>query len=153
MSDRPLTGRTVFLIVASAFGLIIGVNLTLAYNAVATFPGLEVKNSYVASQEFEAKRAAQDALGWQVSATVENGRLKLAFADSRGPVAPEIVKATLGRATTVEADRIPDLAWTGTAYEAPVELAPGNWNLRLVAEADDGTRFERRFPILVKPRG
>jgi nitrogen fixation protein FixH len=153
MNDRPLTGRTVFLIVASAFGVIIGVNLTLAYNAVATFPGLEVKNSYVASQEFQAKRAAQDALGWEVSAVVEEGRLTLAFNDAGGPVAPEIVKATLGRATTVEADSTPEFTWTGSAYEAPVELAPGNWNLRLVAEADDGTLFQRRFPILVKPHG
>lgn len=153
MSDRPITGRKVFLIVASAFAVIIGVNLTLAYNAVATFPGLEVKNSYVASQEFDAKRAAQDALGWDVSVAVEDGRLKLAFVDARGPVAPEIVKATLGRATTVEADRAPEFSWTGAAYEAPVALAPGNWNLRLVAEAEDGTRFERRFPIHVKPNG
>ena len=30
-----------------AFSVIIGVNLTLAFNAVRTFPGLEVKNSYV----------------------------------------------------------------------------------------------------------
>jgi nitrogen fixation protein FixH len=151
MSEKPLTGRTVFMIVASAFAVIIGVNLTLAYNAVATFPGLEVKNSYEASQNFEAKRAAQDALGWDVTATVEEGVLRLSFEGAEGPVAPELLQATLGRATHVEADRVPDFAWTGAAYEAPVALAPGNWNLRLVAAAADGTRFERRFPIYVPP--
>jgi len=151
MMNKPLTGRTFFLIVASAFTVIIGVNLTLAYNAVATFPGLEVKNSYVASQNFDAKRAAQDALGWEATATVEEGVLRLSFLSADGPVAPDLVQATLGRATHVEADRTPDFAWTGTAYEAPVELAPGNWNLRLVAEAEDGTMFERRFPIFIRP--
>ena len=39
----------------AAFGVIIAVNLVLAYNAVKTFPGLEVKNSYVASQEFNER--------------------------------------------------------------------------------------------------
>lgn len=151
MSTRPLTGRTVFLITAGAFAVIIGVNLTLAFQAVATFPGLEVKNSYVASQNFDARRNAQEALGWTVTVEVEAGRLTLGFVDEAGPVAPEIVSATLGRATHVEADRTPALVWTGVAYSAPVDLAPGNWNLRLVARAADGTLFERRFPIYIRP--
>ena len=53
--------------------MIIAVNLTLAFKAVTTFPGLEVKNSYVASQNFDADRAAQQALGWQVAARIEAG--------------------------------------------------------------------------------
>lgn len=151
MTDKPLTGRKVFLIVASAFGVIIGVNLTLAYNAVATFPGVEAKNSYVASQTFEARRDAQDALHWDVTASVEDGTLRLAFLGETGPVAPRIVEATFGKATSVVADRTPDFTWTGEAYEAPLDIGPGNWNLRLQAMADDGTMFERRFPILIRP--
>ena len=50
-----LTGRKVFFITAGAFAVIIGVNVTMAVLAVGTFPGLEVKNSYVASQSFDAK--------------------------------------------------------------------------------------------------
>ena len=42
-----ITGKYVFAITASAFAVIIGVNLVLAFKAVSTFPGLEVKNSYV----------------------------------------------------------------------------------------------------------
>ncbi|MCW1949884.1 MAG: FixH family protein, partial [Octadecabacter sp.] len=42
----------------AAFGIIIAVNLTLAYKAVQTFPGLEVKNSYVAGQVFDENRIA-----------------------------------------------------------------------------------------------
>ena len=57
-----ISGRHVFAGFALAFGVIISVNLTLAYNAVQTFPGLEVANSYVASQQFDANRAAQEAL-------------------------------------------------------------------------------------------
>ncbi|MEL7345657.1 MAG: FixH family protein, partial [Pseudomonadota bacterium] len=49
---RQLTGWHVFGMFALAFGIIISVNMTLAFQAVRTFPGLEVKNSYVASQAF-----------------------------------------------------------------------------------------------------
>jgi len=66
MAERQLTGRHVLMIFVGAFTVIIGVNIALAYNAVRTFPGLEVKNSYVASQEFNTRRAAQVALGWTV---------------------------------------------------------------------------------------
>ena len=54
--ERKITGTHVLIGFVTAFGIIIAVNFTLAYNAVATFPGLEVKNTYVASQEFDEKR-------------------------------------------------------------------------------------------------
>ena len=41
-SGRELTGRKVLLIFVIAFGVIIGVNVFMAVNAVRTFPGLEV---------------------------------------------------------------------------------------------------------------
>ena len=47
-----LTGKHVLAITVSAFAVIIGVNVLLAVKAVSTFPGLEVDNSYVASQGF-----------------------------------------------------------------------------------------------------
>ena len=55
-SARTLTGWHAAAIFGSFFGVIITVNLALAYSAVHTFPGLEVKNSYVASQEFDRRR-------------------------------------------------------------------------------------------------
>jgi nitrogen fixation protein FixH len=59
MTDMAeMTGRKVLAITVSAFGVIIAVNFLLAYKAVSTFPGLEVPNSYVASQTFDADRAA-----------------------------------------------------------------------------------------------
>ena len=151
MSERVITGRHVFIITASAFAVIIGVNLLLAYKAVATFPGLEVKNSYVASQSFDADRKAQVALGWDVSAKVEGGVLRLSILDEAGnPVRVAKLDGTLGRATEVKDDRTPDFAFDGTAYAAPVDLDPGNWNLRMVATARDGTRFQQRIVLYVK---
>ncbi len=147
MMTKELTGRHVFFIVTSAFAVIIAVNLTMAFMAVGTFPGLETKNSYVASQKFDADRAAQDALEWDVSARIEAGNLRLTILDADGPVEPAELEATLGRATTVADDRSPIFAFDGKDHVAPVDLGPGNWNLRMSAVAADGTAFRRRIVL------
>lgn len=146
---RELTGWHVLAMFAAGFAVIISVNLTLAFNAVATFPGLEVKNSYVASQSFDVERAAQEALDWDVTAKVEKGALWLSFERNGVPVKPSIETATFGRATSAVSDQTPKFAWTGTAFVAPVEMAPGNWNLRVTARADNGTLFRQRIVVEV----
>ncbi|WP_298293542.1 FixH family protein [uncultured Litoreibacter sp.] len=143
------TGKHVFAMFALAFGTIIAVNLTLAYQAVATFPGLEVKNSYVASQKFDADRAAQQALGWDVSAVVNGSELRLIILKDGIPISPEIDQAVFGRATSVAADQTPEFRFTGDALIAKVEAGAGNWNLRLKARAEDGTLFQQRVIVRV----
>jgi nitrogen fixation protein FixH len=146
-----LTGRHVFLIFAGAFGTIIAVNLVLAYSAVSTFPGLEVKNSYVASQEFNERKAAQEALGWDVRATHGGGVLRLAITDAGGqPVRVASLDATVGRATHVADDQRPEFHFDGRGYVAPVTLAPGNWNIRMEARAMDGTAFQQRVVLVTE---
>ncbi len=150
MTGKPLTGRKVFAITAGAFGIIVAVNLTMAVKAVGTFPGLEVKNSYVASQSFDADRAAQEALGWDVSAGIENGALRVVITGADGrPVAPPELTAMLGRTTMRGADTAPVLAFDGSAHVAAVDAAPGKWELRLDARAEDGTRFRQRLILRV----
>lgn len=131
------------------FGIIIAVNLTLAYNAVATFPGLEVKNSYVASQSFQDDKNRQLALGWDVTATVQDGELRLEILKDGQAIAPRIDKAVFGRATHVHDDQEPEFTFDGTALVAPVEAGPGNWNLRIKARAEDGTLFQQRVIVKV----
>jgi nitrogen fixation protein FixH len=151
MTERKLTGWHVLAIFGGCFSIIIGVNIALAVNAVSTFPGLVTKNSYVASQSFEADRDAQDALGWQVSAQVQAGALTLSILDQAGaPVQPAEVSATLGRATHVAEDQTPVFTWTGSALSAPVEIEPGYWTLWLNMTAEDGTAFRRRIPLTVE---
>ena len=147
-SQKPLTGRKVALMFGAAFGVIISVNLLLAFNAVATFPGLEVKNSYVASQGFEADRRAQEALGWKVGASADGDVLALTILKDGKPVQPMIKSAIFGRATNVSEDQFPVFTFNGEAFVAPIRpAAKGNWNLRLVAEAEDGTQFKQRIVV------
>jgi len=149
MTERRITGYHVLFGFVAAFGVIITVNLLLAYNAVKTFPGLEVKNTYVASQQFNARKAEQVALGWEIDADLKDGQLILSIVDADGPVEVQSITATLGRATTVADDMSPDLKFNGTAYVAPVDLRAGNWNIRILAVAPDGTTFQQRVILHV----
>jgi nitrogen fixation protein FixH len=147
-----LTGRKVFAMFALGFGTIITVNLALAFNAVRTFPGLETANSYVASQLFDDRREAQEALGWTSEASLVRGadgpELVLVLEDPAGrPVRDAEIDATLGRATMVAQDVVPQFAFADGAWRAPVEVGGGNWDLRLRATAADGTLYQRRLKL------
>lgn len=149
--QREFTGRHALMLFGGAFAIIIGVNITLAVKAVSTFPGLEVANSYVASQEFDARRQAQQALGWEVYSEVQDDVLRLSITDRDGqPVEVAKLTATFGRATHVKDDQTPDFTFDGSAYVAPVTVGDGNWNLRMVARATDGTEFTQRVVIHVR---
>lgn len=146
-----LTGRKVFMITASAFAVIIAVNIVMAVQAVRTFPGLEVKNSYVASQVFEAERAAQKALGWTLAESYADGELRLSFRDADGlPVRVERLAATVGRTTGAASDLRPDFTWRNGDYVAAADLAPGKWMILLEAFAADGARFHQRLDLMVR---
>ena len=148
--QREFTGRHALMVFGGAFTVIIGVNIALAVNAVKTFPGLEVKNSYTASQEFDARRTAQEALGWSVYASAQDGQVKLEITDRGGnPVEVAKLTATLGRATHVKDDQNPDFQFNGQAYVAPAKLGAGNWNIRMVARAQNGTEFTQRVILHV----
>lgn len=150
MAERQITGKHVLIGFVSAFGVIIGVNVLLAVSAVKTFPGLEVKNSYIASQTFDDRKAAQEALGWTVGAHHHAGILTLSITDDAGePVRVAKLDATVGRATSVAQDVTPEFRFDGSAYIAQVELGGGNWNIRMEAIAGDGTPFQQRV-VLIK---
>jgi nitrogen fixation protein FixH len=146
-----LTGRKVLLIFVASFGVIISVNVLLAVEAVRTFPGLEVENSYVASQTFDQEKAAQEALGWRTRLGYDAGTLTLAITGRDGaPVQPAAMTATIGRATERQEDATPAFTYTGGRYTAPITLHRGYWNLWLEAHAADGTLFRQRLELLVK---
>jgi nitrogen fixation protein FixH len=146
-----LTGRHVFAITAGAFSVIIGVNVLLAVKAVSTFPGLEVPNSYVASQGFDTRKAAQEALGWVLSPGYTDGRIELAFTDSAGlPVQVQDLQVLIGRTTEAADDLYPEFTQAGAVYAADVPLGLGKWMLRVTARAPDGTLFEQRTDFYVK---
>jgi nitrogen fixation protein FixH len=151
MTAGQLTGPKVFAITASFFAVIIGVNMVLAYQAVSTFPGLEVANGYVASQTFDDERRAQEALGWTLDVQGARDTLTLRFNGADGlAVQPTGLTASIGRATEAQEDSIPNFAYSAGTFTAPVALNPGKWILRIDAVAPDGTQFRQRVALFVK---
>lgn len=145
--NRELTGRHVLAITLAAFGLIIGVNLVMAVKAVGSFPGLETKSSYIASQHFQAERDAQQQLGWQAGLRVVEGMLVLTLVDAGGSaVVPQTLSVQMRRPThqrdDVALQLIPEAPGR---WSTPARLEPGNWNADITAEAADGTRFRQRL--------
>lgn len=151
MTERKFTGKHALAIFVGSFAVIVAVNLLLAYSAVKTFPGLEVKNSYVASQEFNERLQEQQAMGWNVRVETTGGLLILHITDATGaPVQVADLKAVVGRATHVRDDFSPDFVFDGIAYATPATLGEGNWNIRLVARDFEGSEFTQRIPLYVK---
>lgn len=145
-----LTGRHVLAITVGAFSVIIAVNLVMAWKAVATFPGLDVPNSYVASQEFDARRQAQEALGWTMRPAYDRGRVTIAFTDANGrAVEVAALEVLIGRLTEAKDDVTPVFTYVAGRYEAAVPLERGAWMVRVKATAADGTLFEQRKQVTV----
>lgn len=151
MSERVITGRMVLGGFVGAFGLIIAVNVYMAYSAISTFPGLEVPNSYVASQVFDSQRRAQEDLGWRIESGYRDGVLTVGFRDRDGyPVRVDALSAVVARPTHRRDDRIPEFRYETGTFTAPLDLAPGAWNLMVEARAHDGTRFHQKIRLTVE---
>lgn len=146
-----LSGRKVLAIAVSFFGVVIVVNVVMASRAIGTFPGLEVQNSYVASQTFDKDRAAQEKLGWVVEPTYDNGVLSLVIRDGQGlPARVKELHALVGRTTMAADDKVPAFDFKGGIFSAPVVLEPGAWLIHLEATSADGTPFRQRLDLFVK---
>lgn len=152
---RELTGRHVLAIAVTAFGVIITVNLIMAFNAVGTFSGLETRSSYISSQHFDRDRAAQQQLGWQADVRLEGSRAVLRLTDGQGgAVSPQELTLQLRRPTNQRDDLTPPLSPEAPGrYSAEVALAPGNWNADIRATAADGTAFRQRIKLHVPATG
>ena len=143
---KPLTGRGMLTVFLSLFGIIIGVNIVMAVTAVRSFPGLEVANSYVASQNFDRERAAQQSLGWRAEPVYENGQLSVKISDAQGLPAPvQALNITVSRPTQKRDDVSPEMRYLSGLWVADLTLQPGAWVVHLQAEAPDGTIFRQRL--------
>lgn len=151
---REIKGWHVLAFTVAAFGVIIAVNLVMAYKAISTFPGLEVANSYVASQTFDADRRAQRGLGWVLVPVYDGAKaeVSLAFTDAAGkPVAVQDLQVLLGRVTEAREDSTPQFVYKGGVYVARAALNPGKWMLRVTARSGDGVLFQQRLNLFVRP--
>ncbi len=154
-TGKPITGWHVLAMLVAFFGVIIGVNLTMAYFANSTWSGLVVANGYVASQSFDrdlARARAQEALGWKVGFSFERGGIRLSFADAQGaPIDSLAITGKLERPVTDKQDQaLAFAALGGGAYSAPATLSAGVWEVEIDARGDGVADYRKIFRFFVK---
>jgi len=141
-AEGEFTGRHLLLIMLAFFGVVIAVNVVMATLAGSSWTGLVVQNSYVASQEFNAKVAAaraQDRLGWKAKLEVRNELASLAMTDAQGqPVLGRAARLVWRSPATDRLDRTVTLSTIGVRMEGAVDVADGQWVVEIDFEPLDG---------------
>lgn len=151
-TGRGFTGRHMWILALSFFGVIIAVNVGMATLAMRSWTGLVVDNSYVASQEFEEKRLAHEAqlaAGWQAVLTYLPGAARLVIVDgARGPIELGNVLLKLNRPVGGHDDQTLALArGADGSYEAAITLPAGLWEATVTADDTALGPFELRERI------
>lgn len=133
----PFTGRHIAVILVAFFAVVITVNIYMARNAIGTFGGVVVENSYVASQNYNKwldEAAREKALGWTATAK----------RDADGRVLVTLTGAPAGDGVRLNGDawhplgRLPDQTLhfrrqADGAWRSDAALPAGRWKLRLEA--------------------
>jgi len=153
-APKPFTGWHMAGILGLFFGTVITVNMIMAWNATSSWTGLVVKNSYVASQEFNevtAEKRRQLAMGWKATPAYEAGTLTLDMRDAgQAPIADAIITARLGRPAYEADDHLVQFAETAPGtYEGRTELSAGVWNADVTVTGAGGDVWTRtlRFNV------
>ncbi|MFC6620652.1 FixH family protein [Novosphingobium panipatense] len=139
-SPKPFTGRHMAAILVAGFGVVIGVNVSMATLASTTFGGIVVENSYVASQQFnrwlsEAARAR--GLGWRLDAGRTDGHvavsLDLGSTHAASARIGAVARHPLGRLADVPLS----FRRTRTGWVSVEPLPAGRWIVRFDVEAGE----------------
>ncbi len=126
------TGFHMLMILLAFFGTIICVNFTMAYLASASWSGLVVENTYVASQQFngkaaEARRLAATGITGALTLTRDSIRYQLSH-PQKGPIEADEVDVVFKRPVGEHQDfplrltQTQDGVFTGTH-----SVAKGQW--------------------------
>ena len=160
ISERPLTGRKVLLILVAFFAVVIGVNVTMMQLAIKTLPGTEVDSAYSASLGYEKEILAardQSARNWQVDAHLERSLdgaalLQVEARDRGGrPLTGLKFRGRFERPTDKRADLAVTLAEVGIGiYRGRLEgVAPGQWDLVLEGDGSVGRLFLSKNRVML----
>lgn len=153
--QKEIRGGHVLAMLLAFFGVIIAVNMVMAYFANSTWSGLVVDNGYVASQNFNkdfAKAKAQEALGWDVGFSFDKDSVKVSFADATGAKIDSLtLTGKLQRTVTDKEDQVLTFGWMGSgSYIAPARLAPGLWEVEIDGKGDGVADYHKIFRFVVK---
>jgi nitrogen fixation protein FixH len=137
------------------FGVIIAVNVVLAVAASGTFPGLVVRNSYVASQGYNqllTSARVQTEAGWRLELEAADGLLNVRLANRDGRVEHYLVVTALaGRPSSSREDRTIEFSDGADGYRAAEALSPGLWEIDVEARRGGELVFRETRRAYVRP--
>lgn len=156
-SVGPITGRHVLAGFICFFGIIITVNFYMAYLASKSWTGLIVKNSYVASQNFNAMAAAlevQQERGWKSRLGFEQGIVTIRFFDgNNAPLAFDMVTALFRHPILETKDQQVELhRKAGARWQGKIALTSGRWQMVLTAKKGE-QNYMRSQALIVDADG
>lgn len=150
--NRELNGRHVLLIALGAFGIIIGANMAMLFAATGSFPGLVVKNSYVAGVGWNDRAEAQQNLSWTSAVRYQEGVLTVQITDAAGAAVRDLeFETTVGRPSADKHDQVVVLRDTRHGYSGDVDLQPGIWQVRITTTGDPA--FRQTASFIVREQG
>jgi nitrogen fixation protein FixH len=158
-AGRPLTGRSVLMILTAFFGIMLAVNFVFATFAVKTFSGLDSDNPYDAGLAYNKEIAlakAQADLGWTVdlNRTSESGatQVTVIVKDKAGqPVTGLDASLHFYFPATRKLDRdIPAVAVANGVYSGAAPLASGRWDVEVDLKRDGERLFRSRNALVVE---
>ncbi len=158
MTTRPVghgfTGRHMLLTITAFFAVVITANVGMAVVAGTSWTGFVVRNSYVASQEFNGRVAAARAqanLGWTASLVIEGGEVRLTLLDRHGRDAPvRSASMVMRNPATDRRDRIIPLNPVDDGFQAPVDVTDGQWVVEIDAVTRDGSTWRDTRRIVLR---
>lgn len=135
------------------FGIVIAVNAAFIVFAVRSFPGEDVRRSYLQGLHYNetlSARRMQSALGWQANASLEQSGDGAALAVTLrardgAPLTHASLSGNLQWPTDARLDRtlVFEPAGAGRYVARLHDLTPGRWRLRARAQHDaDALDFE-----------
>lgn len=153
-TSHLFTGRHMLMIMLAFFGVIVTANMTMVYFAAHSWTGLVVKNSYVASQEFNATTVKLEKAAANVHSTIAYNAGKISVSltdDAEHAVSAFNVTLKLGRPSHEGEDRVIVLATAGNGiYQADHTLAKGQWSGQVTADVVGHPQWQRALWLLVK---
>lgn len=160
IAPKPITGRMVFVAVASFFGVVIGVNMVMMKLAMDTLPGTDVDSAYRASLAYESEIKAahdQNLREWRINAHIErladgHATVRVDARDRNGaPLVGLAFSGRLERPTDKRADRPLALAEaeSGIYRGSASGVTPGQWDLVIESETAGQRMFLSKNRVLL----
>jgi nitrogen fixation protein FixH len=156
---KEVTGRMVLICLVTFFAVVGAVNFGMMAAAISTFTGLDSESPYQEGLAFEQEKsaaAAQQALRWQVQASVKTEagttRIEVSARDTDGkPLGALAATATLVHPTDRRLDR--DVTLTEDApghFNGLTVTAAGQWDLLIDLSRDGARMFRSKNRVVLR---